>query len=52
MSNFDDIAKYFDKKRNPDGNKGLVYTCNCGWIDAGHANSRSSVKPNIGAANL
>lgn len=37
MSTKDDIDLYFDKKRNPNGDKGLVYTCNCGWIDVGHA---------------
>lgn len=39
MSNRDDIPNR------------LIYTCNCGWIDLGHANSRSS-RPNIGAQNL
>jgi hypothetical protein len=32
-------------------NRGLVYTCKCGWIDIGHASPRSS-RPNVGAANL
>lgn len=29
----------------------LVYTCNCGWLDTGHADSRSR-RPNVGAASL
>lgn len=31
--------------------KQLQYTCNCGWIDWGHANSENE-RPTIGAANL
>jgi hypothetical protein len=30
---------------------GLVYTCNCGWVDLGHANPNSK-NPTQGAANL
>ena len=30
---------------------GLIYTCNCGWIDLGHLNPEN-VRPEIGAANL
>jgi hypothetical protein len=54
MSSFEDIDRYYKllEKGIPKPNAGVAYTCNCGWIDAGHANSRSSVKPNIGAANL
>ena len=29
----------------------LVYTCNCGWFDTGHADSRSR-RPNVGAESL
>lgn len=29
----------------------LIYSCNCGWIDKGHANSRST-RPNVGAQSL
>ncbi|WP_437719051.1 hypothetical protein WMF45_23135 [Sorangium sp. So ce448] len=29
----------------------LVYTCNCGWLDTGHADSRSR-RPHVGAASL
>jgi hypothetical protein len=29
----------------------LLYTCNCGWLDTGHADSRSH-RPNVGAADL
>jgi len=39
---------------NPDNLKkrfGLVYTCNCGWIDLGHLNS-VNIRPEIGAQNL
>ncbi|HVK18735.1 MAG TPA: hypothetical protein VM533_17520 [Fimbriiglobus sp.] len=31
--------------------KGLIYTCRCGWIDIGHANPASKY-PNQGAVNL
>jgi len=30
----------------------LVYTCNCGWIDTGHANPGKSRRPYIGAVAL
>jgi len=30
---------------------GMVYTCQCGWVDVGHANPFNK-NPNIGAANL
>lgn len=29
----------------------LIYTCNCGWVDKGHANSKSP-RPHVGAASL
>jgi hypothetical protein len=29
----------------------LVYTCNCGWLDRGHADSRSR-RPHVGAESL
>lgn len=29
----------------------LIYTCNCGWVDKGHANSRST-RPHVGAQSL
>jgi hypothetical protein len=29
----------------------LVYTCNCGWLDTGHADSRSR-RPHVGAESL
>jgi hypothetical protein len=29
----------------------LVYTCNCGWLDTGHANP-TSYRPNVGADSL
>lgn len=53
MSNRADIDRFYDvyEKGNRYPKVGLAYTCNCGWVDAGHANPSSS-KPNIGAANL
>lgn len=30
---------------------GLIYTCNCGWLDLGHLNPNNA-RNNIGAANL
>ncbi len=55
MSDFNDIGRFYkqyeeNKVRYPE--IGLAYTCNCGWIDAGHANPFGSKRPNIGAANL
>lgn len=39
MGTFDQILIYEQAlKTNPKPNKGLIYTCNCGRIDAGHAN--------------
>lgn len=29
----------------------LIYTCNCGWIDKGHADTRSP-RPHVGASSL
>ncbi len=54
MSNFNDIARFYKiyygndegkseiKNKYPD--KGLAYTCNCGWIDAGHADGGGASK--------
>jgi hypothetical protein len=41
MSDFEDI----DAGR-------LIYTCNCGWVDLGHANPVKTKRPNIGAIAL
>lgn len=55
MSGFDDIKKAYDlyQKTGSWGlvKRGLVYTCNGGWIDFGHLNPSSS-RPTIGAENL
>lgn len=38
MSDRNDIIAYYEAlKNNPKPDSGLAYTCNCGWIDAGHA---------------
>jgi hypothetical protein len=31
---------------------GIIYTCNCGWFDRGHAYTAPSLRPHVGAANL
>lgn len=38
MSDIRDIRSYYKAIRdgNPRPDFGLAYTCNCGWIDAGH----------------
>ena len=41
MSRFEDI----------DGGR-LIYTCNCGWVDLGHANPVRTKRPHIGAIAL
>lgn len=55
MSGFEDIKRAYDMYQNTGSwgsvNRGLVYTCNGGWIDFGHLNP-SSLRPNIGAENL
>jgi hypothetical protein len=37
MSSRDDIGRYKD-----DLDKGLIYTCNCGWFDKGHGDGRNA----------
>lgn len=32
--------------------KRLVYSCNCGWLDKGHADSKNPGRSNIGASSL
>src|SRR5687768_11340967 len=39
------------KASNLDAKKGLIYTCNAGWIDLGHLNPENK-RIEIGAANL
>ncbi|WP_150522800.1 hypothetical protein [Roseibium sediminis] len=50
MSTFGDIATGYDRLAGA-ANYGLVYTCNCGWLDLGHLNPTNN-DPLIGAANL
>jgi hypothetical protein len=33
-------------------NDRLIYTCNCGWVDLGHANPHRTTRPHIGAITL
>ncbi len=49
MSKFSDINEGTDITNK--SKTGIIYTCNCGWIDIGHANPNSS-SPFIGASNL
>ena len=55
MSKFADIASAYGKFAQTNDwssvNYGLIYTCNCGWVDLGHLNPNSS-RAGIGAANL
>jgi hypothetical protein len=30
----------------------LIYTCNCGWVDLGHANPVKTTRPYVGAIAL
>lgn len=30
----------------------LIYTCNCGWVDLGHANPKRTTRPYVGALAL
>jgi len=55
MSGFGDIARAYGQYKQ-DGSwenvrRGLIYTCNAGWIDLGHADPRNSDSL-IGARNL
>ncbi len=50
MSNFGDIRTGYSRLDDR-ANYGLVYTCNCGWLDLGHL-SPTSTNPLLGAANL
>ena len=50
MSSYEDIATGY-KRLKTTGDYGLIYTCNCGWVDLGHAFA-SSKDPTESAANL
>ena len=41
MAKFTDIGGKF----------GIIYTCNCGWLDRGHLHTTSS-RPGVGTASL
>jgi hypothetical protein len=49
MTKYADIIGAADLK--PGTRYGLVYTCNCGWVDVGHASPQAS-RPTEGAINL
>ncbi len=55
MTSFRDIARAYDSYANFRSwgpvNRGLIYTCNAGWIDLGHMSTESD-RFNIGASNL
>lgn len=55
MSRFADIAEAYRRHAAAghwaDVSYGLIYTCNCGWVDLGHLNPESA-RATIGAANL
>lgn len=55
MSRFGDIAEAYRRHAAAGGwegvTYGLIYTCNCGWVDLGHLNP-DSPRAQIGAANL
>ena len=50
MSTFGDIKTGYERLKGAK-NYGLIYTCNCGWLDLGHLNPDNDNKI-IGAANL
>lgn len=39
------------KREDIDGGR-LIYTCNCGWVDLGHANPTRTSRPHVGALAL
>ncbi len=41
MADYNEIGKPF----------GLIYTCNCGWLDRGHSSTKAT-RPNIGVPSL
>jgi len=52
MSKRKDILKNISKGSKPKNASGLVYTCNCGWLDLGHLSSPREPRIEIGATNL
>jgi hypothetical protein len=46
MGTWNDIITYENqlKGKIKKPNRGLIYTCNCGWIDASHADGEDSRK--------
>ncbi|WP_150526510.1 hypothetical protein [Roseibium sediminis] len=51
MSSFKDIKTGYKRLNNNDISYGLIYTCNCGWLDLGHLSPENDNKI-IGAQNL
>jgi hypothetical protein len=55
MSTFNDIGraylKYAETRDWDKVTRGLIYTCNAGWLDLGHLDP-TNTRPEIGAANL
>jgi hypothetical protein len=47
-----DILKNISKGDTPADERGLMYTCNCGWLDLGHLSSPQEPRIEIGATNL
>lgn len=52
MSDRKDILKSISKGGKPKDASGLIYTCNCGWLDLGHMSSPREPRIEIGATNL
>jgi hypothetical protein len=52
MSKRKDILKNISKGDTPADERGLIYTCNCGWLDLGHLSSPQEPRIEIGATNL
>jgi len=52
MSDRTDILVNVVAGSTPTDKKGLIYTCNCGWIDLGHMSSPQEPRIEIGATNL
>lgn len=52
MSDRTDILVNVVTGSTPTDKKGLIYTCNCGWIDLGHMSSPQEPRIEIGATNL
>ena len=52
MSDRTDILVNVVTGSTPTDKEGLIYTCNCGWIDLGHMSSPQEPRIEIGATNL